>query len=190
MKKILLSLVAVLMFAGILHAAGTSSPITGFSWDNVRKVVRFMTSDGAEIQVAEAPKQYTAITGGAASNCGSTDTTLKVCSDQAGWNMSTGSATPYRTSDGKWRVRLNFYGTYTSVNTSNVLLKVSGMIFGTNQPQALSGYFEPINSATLRAAYTNNGSQNVMIYMLQTANTSAAAVSGDVELASKPTFAD
>lgn len=194
MKKILLSLVAVLMFAGILHAAGTSSPITGFSWDNVRKVIRFMTSDGNEIQVAEAPKAYVAVLGTTgntpSSACTATDTVLRVCSDQAGWSVSSNSFIPYRTSDGQWRLRLNLYGNYTSANASTVNVKIGGVVFGGVQPQAVTAMAEPIGNATLRGAYVNNGQSGMYIYLLQVANTAGVSFAADVALASKPAWMD
>lgn len=175
MKKILLSLVAVLMFAGILHAAGTSSPITGFSWDNVRKVVRFMTSDGNEIQVAEAPKQYV----GCASGCQVT---------VSGTNSFIPTRTvfiPYRTADGAWRLRMNIIGTNGA--SGSTVLTVTGVVFKTTFLQSLSCADMSANIGC--RAYTSAGAATLSYVTLSGTSTSLS-VAGDVEMDGKPAWAD
>lgn len=171
-KKILLSLVAVLMFAGILHAAGASSPITGFSWDNVRKVIRFMTSDGQEIQVAEAPKQYDMTVTGPDS-----------------WVTRYARGIPYRTANGGWRLKFELHGTCSSLTRTSYTVSISGVVFS-------GSYYQPVVGMNSQAAinYTSlafaTDSSNYITFFHSSSATQYYMASGDVMLTSKPLWAD
>jgi hypothetical protein len=178
MKKVLLSLVAVLMSAGILHAAGASSPITGFSWDNVRKVVRFMTSDGNEIQVAEAPKQYEA---------GKTYNGVALTVTGTNFSVSRAVFVPYRTSDGAWRMRFNLFGSVSPAVTT-LDLTISGVAYkGTSIRQSVN--VRGNNSSPQLGSGVVDSDTGLFTCRFPDASGQIQA-SGEIELASKPTWMD
>jgi len=186
MKKILLALVLFIGLGSIMYAAGASSPITGFSWDNVRKVIRFMTSDGQEIQVPEAPKQYVFTSGGASGNCTVSTNALLMCSSAGGFSFVRGVAVPYKTVDGAWRLRLN--AAYSITSASSSTLYIAGIAY-----KNVSGFIQPaavaVDATTATRSYVNTVGSNQITTDTATAATSIR-LSGEFELDSKPVWAD
>lgn len=97
-----------------------------------------------------------------------------------GYTVASGSLVPYQTQDGTWRLRINVRGTITS--TSSVLLTLSGVTFSAvDQGMTFSG-----NGVASVTAVASGGTINVSNAV---SNFTVVIVSGDVELASKPTWA-
>lgn len=186
-KKILLALVALFAFTGILHAAGSSSPITGFSWDNVRKVIRMMTSDGQEVTVDQTPKEYLLTLDTTPGNCTTSTTALKYCSN-IGSATRQATVIPYRAANGTWRAKINFaYDTSSALNGSVLL---SGMTFqnGVNGTTLWSACAATSTGSVVEQAYVTGNTNQLTMYAASNATYWAAYC--DVGLASKPTWAD
>jgi len=94
-----------------------------------------------------------------------------------------GTAIPYQTYDGAWRIRLNINTTHTADTFS--VLTISGVTFKTGVKQALTCAGNVNNIASKATCVGGNGSFNINH---ETAS-SETVVSGDVELDSKPTWA-
>lgn len=104
------------------------------------------------------------------------------------WTTDRAALIPYRTPDGIWRLRFNINGTVNSQSRTIFNLTISGVTF-----KSYASYFQPVcsyNNANVPAlsyvSYTTNE-----IYILHTNSiTIRYGVSGDIELDSKPTWAD
>jgi len=101
-----------------------------------------------------------------------------------GWTLSRGVFTPYQTSDGAWRLNFNVEGTGFSSTTGDFVLH--GVTFKT-------GYFQGCSSVggyTAGGSFsqTSPGSGTVVVRAATAMN--LARVSCDVELDSKPTWAN
>lgn len=110
-----------------------------------------------------------------------------------GTNWTTGAAVavPYKTQDGAWRMKFNIDGTLSSTTTS-LTLTMSGV---TNPAfsQALSLYLgeDGVNTRSPSLTlFTNGSSGQILLSADGGAAFDVVVVSGDVELASKPTWAD
>ena len=183
MKKILIALTLCLAFGSAIFAAGASSPITGFSWDNVRKVVRFMTSDGNEITVDQTWKQYTtSVYDTTPGNCTTTGTVLKIC----GLNLTaiSGNFMPYRTADGAWRLRFNFRATRSDAFLSPVIY-FNGVLTGPN-----NYYCGAANGNAAPAGVEVGNNSNTISISQPTTTTYAFGSSCDIALGAKPAWAD
>lgn len=108
---------------------------------------------------------------------------LTVTSSSSGtWTINRAVGVPYKTVDGAWRLRFNFSG-YFSVAFALPLFTVSGVTFNSGYDQAISVY---ASANTWNLGKVNGGTSNVQ------GRTGTAEqywnLSGDVELASKPSF--
>lgn len=102
---------------------------------------------------------------------------------QAGFSLARGAAIPYQTQDGNWKVRIIIAFTQTSGTTAD--LTVSGMSFNTIlQPLSAVG-----NSTFQAYVGKYPGSGSVLTIRAATTAETSWAVSGDLELLSKPAFA-
>ena len=95
---------------------------------------------------------------------------------------------PYETSDGAWRMTFNLSALLSSGDAS-FDVEIAGVTF-----YNLASYFQPISvdsgtAATIGKGYTNPTGSN-KIRMDYTATTTVIRIAGDVELDSKPTWAD
>lgn len=102
-----------------------------------------------------------------------------------GWTTGKSSFLPYQTADGNWRVRFNVAGTATLASRTSCTLTVTGITSApvrqaiscghTNASAAIGTQQIDISSNTLRCEHISGSTDNYHF-------------SGDIELASKPTF--
>jgi hypothetical protein len=105
-----------------------------------------------------------------------------------GWTTIRAVAVPYKTTDGGWRMKFNIAGNMTGSPASETLT-VSGVIF-----KNTSGYYQAVTLAsdadgTITRAVTDPDTAGNIIISTNGV-LSAARVSGDVELDSRPDWAD
>lgn len=132
--------------------------------------------------VVKAQKQYvvgTAYTNG----------TPAVTSAQAGWSVARGTLVPYQTVDGAWRLKININATFTSASISSSSGTISGVTFKSAGDQALSTFQEG-GAPTFIRGIASHATGTFSFDLPSAATFSAIIVSGDVELDSKPTWAD
>jgi hypothetical protein len=103
------------------------------------------------------------------------------------WTTTRAIGIPYQTIDGVWRLRYNVVGTLSSPSASFSLI-VQGISFPTAINQMCSGGQFTDNTTSLIRSWASGGSSSLSIYLSSTA--SSFAWSGDVELASKPSFVE
>jgi hypothetical protein len=104
-----------------------------------------------------------------------------------GWQTYLATAIPYKTSDGSWRIRFNVWGD-VGTSTPNVTLTFEGVTFKSTDSQAITAYNDRTDyMTTLAIVIAGTGN---MISFSSTGSASDRGFSGDVELDSKPTWAD
>lgn len=104
------------------------------------------------------------------------------------WTTYRAIGIPYQTVDGAWRIKLNISGAMTSASRTGMTLTVANISFASTSPgdgQDISAY-EPA-AAAMCGAYTGTSNGQITIYHSST-TTTTYNLSGDVELASKPSF--
>lgn len=101
----------------------------------------------------------------------------------AGWATVQAFAIPYQTSDGKWWLRFDVYGTFTS--TASPSITFSGVTFSP-QPSA----FSLDGSTTTTVAISRTTPSSGQLAAQFTTAVTSASYNGDVPLTSKPTWAD
>jgi hypothetical protein len=142
-------------------------------------------SSGGKITLptAAVAKQYVAGTA-------YTNGTPNVTSGQAGFSVGRMSLIPYQTSDGSWHLRFMGAGSFTTATISSLTITVSGVTFktGTNFYQEISASWD--NSSAAPIAYTNQGAGTLAMGQSSSISVNGWHISGDVELDSKPTWAD
>jgi hypothetical protein len=114
--------------------------------------------------------------------------TLTVTSGNAGWSTTRAVGIAYADSTGVWRLRFNVYGTF---NQSATVTFTIANITTAAVRQAVAIYMEEVGTATRQ----NTGgfieaSSNVVYGATPAVNSTMITASGDVELASKPSWAD
>jgi hypothetical protein len=93
---------------------------------------------------------------------------------------------PYQCQDGTWRLKFNIYGNLSSLPRTTVQYSITGVVFISSTSQAVAGF---VSGTTVPPrAGCDSGAATVTLDFASTTTTSAS-VSGDVELASKPTWA-
>jgi len=93
---------------------------------------------------------------------------------------------PYQMSDGTWRMKLNIDVTVSSTSRTGAQLGINGVaFFVSNAGQSISG--SPYDATTILAAYA--GVSSAIVFAHSSATTTGYFASGDVRLASKPTWA-
>jgi hypothetical protein len=115
---------------------------------------------------------------------------FNVSSDLSGFSLDRAVAVPYKTTDGSWRLKFNFVYQVTAGTHTQATTTFSGVVFkNTNSYyQSFSGR---TNSATTIASdnYINPNTGNLTI-LHSSDTTSQYFGSGDVELESRPDWAD
>jgi hypothetical protein len=104
------------------------------------------------------------------------------------WTNVFATFIPYQLSDGTWRMKFNLNGT-TSAATASLSLSVNGLLFKVLESQAVSVTQLDTTGGTKWTVLGRtilNTNQIQLVYNLAVFNHSA---SGEVELASKPTWA-
>jgi len=130
-------------------------------------------------------KQYVATSGGAASNCTSAGASARICSDTAGYVLRRAVLVPYRTYDGAWRLKYNIGVSITS-GTSLALL-VDGITIVTTPTLGMQAASGTNNTADWCRADAEEPRSFTMACGIGSAG---FAMSGDIELASKPVWAE
>lgn len=110
---------------------------------------------------------------------------------QAGWTPVRGVFVPYQTYDGAWRLRFSATGTFTSASISSVTVGVSGItsknVAGFNQA-IIANWEGPGTPTGYAQAYAWAG--NLIFYSTAAYAATGVMFAGDIELDSKPTWAD
>lgn len=107
------------------------------------------------------------------------------------WTTVSAVMIPYQTIDGTWRLTFNFKG-IVSASATVVSVIASGIVFITNSDQAISGHITGNGSASVSDQVAGN---SIGVNFFQIGYNTALGpgkewlYSGDVELASKPTWA-
>lgn len=101
------------------------------------------------------------------------------------WTTARGVWIPYQMQDGTWRLRFNLKGNI-SVATTGITLTVNGVVFKNAQRQAITVVSATAADAHL-ATYTVSNTATIVVNF--STATDDPALSGDVELESKPTWA-
>ena len=109
-----------------------------------------------------------------------------VTSAQAGFTVGKALFIPYQLQDGGWRVRFNMNCGFTSASLTSISVSTNGLVFSATN-QALSAWFAA-NSISPRS-YTNSSAGSLVVEYGPGVTSSGVVISGDVELASKPTWA-
>lgn len=109
-----------------------------------------------------------------------------VTSAQAGFTVGKALFIPYQLQDGGWRVRFNMNCGFTSASLTSISVSTNGLVFSATN-QALSAWFAA-NSISPRS-YTNSSAGSLVVDYGPGVTSSGVVISGDVELASKPTWA-
>ena len=123
-------------------------------------------------------KQYTgALSGGDFAITGSVTVEILNC-----------KAIPYQLSDGVWRFRFNFDGNRGASLTNSVAITLGGVTFKSGHNQAIAGWQFSNTTDYVHYSYAQDGSSNINVRIHGSASRFIA--SGDVELDSKPTWAD
>lgn len=94
---------------------------------------------------------------------------------------------PYQMQSGTWRMRFNMNATLSSTLRTGATFGINGVTFQSTVDQEVSGGVETA-AALINSSNTTNNTSNVTISHASAAAT-AYLIAGDVELASKPTWA-
>lgn len=117
-----------------------------------------------------------------------TNGTPNVTCGQAGWAVLRGALIPYQTYDGAWRLRFGINGTFTSASITAASATISGTTFKTGYTQGCAGFFG--GATTAPRIYIPGGAGTINFDTPSALSVSGLSMSGDVELDSKPTWAD
>ncbi len=101
-------------------------------------------------------------------------------------SVNKGVFMPYQTQSGSWRLKFNIDINVNSNSRSQMTMYVNGILFPSVETQAIAGSSNA--NIPLNRAQVNNGT-NSFIIRHDTATTATYRYSGDVLLASKPTWA-
>jgi hypothetical protein len=106
---------------------------------------------------------------------------------QAGFTVLRAVFVPYQMADGVWRLKFNLQGDFTSASVQTITVSVNGILMSASYTQSISAIYGG-NSTGLKSYALINSNQ------LQTTTTASitangVCLSGDVELAAKPTWA-
>tara|TARA_R110000787_G_scaffold18543_1_gene56688 strand:- start:1656 stop:2249 length:594 start_codon:yes stop_codon:yes gene_type:complete len=116
-------------------------------------------------------------------------TDFSVTSSPAVSTLYRGVAIPYRTSTGAWRLRFNIVYSVASASRTSCTMTISGVTFKNISGLSQHCVGSSTSSANIQSCYANPNTGNVFIEHAS-ASTSKYGFSGDVELDSKPTWAD
>jgi len=186
--------VIILSEQGILHA----------SYPELTEAVYVGDANNAAVAAAGGKFYKSTDAGGATPSTSGTylqlpaqphPTYLKQYSEANGDFTATGSnwttvlvvAVPYQTIDETWRLIFNVIGTVSSATRTTYTVTLSGITFSTAQLQAIAAC--PFQSYSLSRAFTVTSAGQLTIEHAS-GTTTGYSFSGDVELDSKPTWAD
>lgn len=108
----------------------------------------------------------------------------------ASWTTVRGVIVPYQTTDGAWRLKFNLSGQVPSGSRTGLTITISGVTFKNiaNYSQPIAGVVSAITARSTQSYVVANSGNMVIEH--DTDTTTAYYASGDVELESKPTWAD
>jgi hypothetical protein len=116
--------------------------------------------------------------------------TLTVTSSASGWSTVRAVGIYYQDQDGNHRLKFNLVGAFTAASLSGATITITGVTFknvgGFRQP--ISAYNSSASINYVASAFTLANTGNVTVAHA-TATVDAHALSGDVELESRPTWA-
>jgi hypothetical protein len=116
--------------------------------------------------------------------------TLTVTSSASGWSTVRAVGIYYQDQDGNHRLKFNLFGAFTAASLSGATITITGVTFknvnGFRQP--ISAYNSSASINYVASAFTLANTGNVTVAHA-TATVDAHALSGDVELESRPTWA-
>lgn len=114
-----------------------------------------------------------------------------VTSSQAGASIARGTFVPYQTQDGAWRLKFNIGFTYTLTSVASSSVSVNGINAKniSNFNQAVSVFLNSSAAPNLTVAYASPNSNTITITSNAANTSNTIAVSGDIELNAKPTWA-
>lgn len=158
-------------------------PIVGWTAQDYlgKMLTGFSQSTNTKPGLSLTPKQYvagTAYTNGTPDVTGSETYTKVRC-----------LLVPYQTYDGTWRLRFNFAGTVSSGSRTAFTLTVSGVTF-----KNTANFYQTVSAISSSSTATSQGYANpnagTITINHASASTTGYYAAGDVELGSKPTWAD
>jgi len=115
---------------------------------------------------------------------------VTIGSSQGGWVAGSSIFVPSQTSDGIWRLKFNLTGTYTAATINALTVTISGVTCPANG-QSGNGYISGTGAVTSSKAVAIGATTcNVSWIGTSSGNTTSTAMSGDIEITSKPTWAD
>jgi hypothetical protein len=114
-----------------------------------------------------------------------------VTSSAAGWATTRAIGVYYQDQDGNHRLKFNIAGTFTSTTITSITTTITGVTFKniTNFNQACAAFINSASPNPVQQCYTNPNASTIGLGVASTANTNGCAISGDVELESKPSWA-
>jgi len=120
-------------------------------------------------------------------------TDFDITSAQAGFSTTGASGIPYQTSDGKWRLRVNGSTEFTAASISIIAMAIGGVVFSNSFSrfyQAFSVYNKSGTELTTWQGFVTPNAADITMRTGVAFYSSQMSFSMDVELESKPTWAD
>jgi hypothetical protein len=117
-------------------------------------------------------------------NTGYTDKQYDLTVTGTGWTTTRAVGVPYQTINGVWRMKFNMYGTIASGTRSGLSVNVTGVVSA--YAQAISALTDNASLSFYRAY--SGASTNLLDFSHASGTTTTYFYSGDIELASKPSF--
>jgi hypothetical protein len=114
------------------------------------------------------------------------DDSVVTVTGQTGFSINAGTFLPYKTSDGTWY--LLFHVDYTQNSSTVADISISGITTPATPNQACSGSQRNTSSTSTTRCYLLNGTTSVRLEV--TVASTNFTMSGNIRLASKPTWAD
>ncbi|MEN7982489.1 MAG: hypothetical protein ABFQ65_03500, partial [Nanoarchaeota archaeon] len=101
------------------------------------------------------------------------------------WTTERGVAIPYKDKDGNWRMKLNIKGVFSSIQT-DLTMTIEGVVFKVDSVLSTS---QQTTTPKDYEVWVNDGGGTIRL-ISSVGTTAGRFLSGDVELDSKPTWAD
>jgi hypothetical protein len=181
---------------GLIYCMKTAedSEVSNSIWNIVGNIVKLVnTTQTLEVGNLNVTGNFVALKqyyGNSSSGPGSFNVT------GTNWLTHRAVAIPYQTSDGAWRMRFNIAGTFGATTSDTYALTISGVTFKNlaNFEQAIAHHENDNQGRSTEqyaSAFVSPNSGAIIVYYASSFNFAGRkALSGDVELDSKPTWAD
>jgi hypothetical protein len=109
-----------------------------------------------------------------------------ITSAQPGFAVTQSYFVPYQMQDGNWRLKFNFTCSYTAATITQLTITVAG-IQNTDAHAIIFSAYNNLANVTNRGGFFN--STGIQLNYNSTSTSAAVAVSGDIPLTAKPTWA-